>query len=392
MRRISVGNMALRERHVRSQLIRRLKVLIKEFPSFQAGEVASRFFKLAGEFFGSLFHRFAGEQGLARTGRRTGIGCRLGIGHPDADPGKRKARGLRHILAEYGMAALPDIGCRAVDHTAPVLYDQFCPAFVRQADTDAGVLHGTRYARVVPVLLIDILHRFQRLLERRGAIRDLAVRKHFARLDGIPVTDFPGGNADFPGQKVEQCLQGKLALAYAESPESARGRIVCIVSVASDVGILIAVRPHRMSAGALKHRTAQRRISARIKVDFTVKPGKNPVFVTAQSKGSLHGVAFRMERQGFIPGEFCLHRPLVFPGCQCGDVLYRHILLAAKAPADELVFHDDPLRIPAEHDGRLLACIISALVGAEYLDPVFIREGHRTFRFQESVLRKRCGK
>ena len=44
----------------------------------------------------------------------------------------------------------------------------------------------------------------------------------------------------------------------------------------------------------------------------------------------------------------------------------------------------------AEHDGGFLACVINTLVCAQDLDPVFVRESHRAFRFQERMLRKGC--
>ena len=70
-------------------------------------------------------------------------------------------------------------------------------------------------------------------------------------------------------------------------------------------------------------------------------------------------------------------------------MLDRNVFLPAESAADQLVFHNDPFRLPAEHDGGLLAGVINALVCAQDLDSVLVRKRHRTFRFQERVFGKR---
>ena len=50
-------------------------------------------------------------------------------------------------------------------------------------------------------------------------------------------------------------------------------------------------------------------------------------------------MAFRVEINGFLPGEHNLNRPLYFQCCQCCDMLRGDVLLAAETASDQFVLH-----------------------------------------------------
>ena len=148
---------------------------------------------------------------------------------------------------------------------------------------------------MIHILLVDILHRLQSLFQCGGAVCNLSVRKDLSRFDGIAVTDLPRGNADLLCQHIDQGFQCKLTLAYAKAAERTGRRVIGIVTIAADVCVLVTVWTHGMGAGTLQNRSAKRCISAGIEIDLTVQSGENTVFVTAQRKGSFHGMTLRME-------------------------------------------------------------------------------------------------
>ena len=236
------------------------------------------------------------------------------------------------------------------------------------------------------------LDRLQALLHRRRDIGNLSVRQNLARLDGVAVADLPRRDTDLRCQHIDQRFQRVFALADTESTESAGRRIVGIPAVAADIGILIGIRSDRMRAGTLEHRSAKRCIGTGVEIDLTVETGKMSVLVAAQGKGSLHRMPFRMEIDGFLPCQAYLDRPSADAGCQGSQMLHGYVFLAAETAAHELIFHDNAVRliVPAEHVKDLLAAVERALVGAEHLDAVFVRQRDRAFRLEESVLRKRC--
>ena len=148
---------------------------------------------------------------------------------------------------------------------------------------------------MVHILFINILHGFQRLFQSSGAVCDLSVRKHLARLNGIAVTDLPGSDAHLLCQYVDQGFQCELTLAYAEATERASRRVIGVITVTTDIGVLIAVRSYRVGTCTLQNRSAKRCVSTGIEVDLTVQTGKDTVLITAQGKGSFHRMTLRME-------------------------------------------------------------------------------------------------
>ena len=242
--------------------------------------------------------------------------------------------------------------------------------------------------------IVGILDLEQRLLQRRGAVGNLAVGQHLARLNRVLVANLPRVQTDLLGQQVDQALERKLGLTHAKAAEGAGRRVVGVVAKTADVGVLVLVGADGMRAGALEHRAAQRRVGAGIKVDLAVQAGKVALGVATQRKGAVHGVALGMERERLGAGELALHRTLELIGSKRGQVLDGHVLLAAKAAAHEHGLDDHALGlvVPAKHVGALFARVVGALVGRLHLDAVLIREGHGALRLQEGMLGKGRGK
>ena len=242
--------------------------------------------------------------------------------------------------------------------------------------------------------IVGILDLEQRLLQRRGAVGNLAVGQNLARLDGVTVANLPRIQADLLGQQVDEALERKLGLTHAKAAEGTGRRVVGVVAKAADVGVLVLVGADGMRAGALEHRAAQRRVGAGIKVDLAVQTGKVALGVAAQRKGAVHGMALGMERERLGAGELALHRTLELIGSKRGQVLDGHVLLAAKAAAHEHGLDDHALGlvVPAKHVGALFARVVGALVGRLHLDTVLVREGHGALGLQEGMLGKGRGK
>ena len=259
-------------------------------------------------------------------------------------------------------------------------------ALVGQADADAGILHGAGNADAAGIGVIGGLDGQQALLERRGDVRYLPVGQYLARLDGVAVADLPGGDADLLGQEVYYALKRKFALRNAEAAESARGRVVGVVAVTTNVGVLVAVGADGVGAGALQNGAGKRGISAGIEVYLTVEAGEDAILVAAESEGGLHVVALRVEVDGLLPGEAELDGPSHLQRAEHGHVLGRHVLLAAETAADVFVLDHDAALFPAEHDCNLLAGVVNALVGGVDLDAVLVREGDGALGLQEGML------
>ena len=242
--------------------------------------------------------------------------------------------------------------------------------------------------------IIGILDLEQRLLQRRGAIGDLAVGQNLARLDGVTVADLPRIQADLLCQQVDQALERKLGLAHAKAAVRAGGRVVGVVAKTTNVGVLVLVGANGMRAGALEHRAAQRRVGAGVKVDLAVQAGKVALGVAAQRKGAVHGMALRMERKRLSARELALHRTLELICGERGQMLDGHVLLAAKATTHEHGLDDHALGlvVPAKHMGTLFARVVGALVGRLHLDAVLVREGNGALGLQEGMLGKGRGK
>ena len=242
--------------------------------------------------------------------------------------------------------------------------------------------------------IVGILDLEQRLLQRRGAIGDLAVGQNLTRLDGITVTNLPRIQADLFCQQVDQALERKLGLANAKAAVRAGGRVVGVVAKAANVSVLVLVGADGMRAGTLEHRTAQRRIGAGIKVDLAVQTGKVALGVAAQRKGTVHGMALGMESERLGARELALHRTLELICGERGQVLDRNVLLTAKAAAHEHGLDDHALGlvVPAKHVGTLFARVVGTLVGRLHLDAVLVREGNGALGLQEGMLGKGRGK
>ena len=242
------------------------------------------------------------------------------------------------------------------------------------------------------VFIIFILNSQQRLLESSGLIGDLTVWQDLARLDRVAETDLPRVKSDLLREKIDQRFERVFALAHTKTSESAGRRIIGIISISTDVCVLIAVRSDRMRTCPLEDRAAQGGICAGVEIDFTVETGEDAIGITAQSERALHRMALRMEIDRVFAAQFAFDGQAELPGSKSREMLDRYILLASETAADQLIFDDDPGRIPAEHDGAFFPRVVRALVRAIYLHAVLVRKSDRALRFEECMLRERCFK
>ena len=343
---------------------------------------------------GGTAHGLAGHDRLTRARRGAGVGSVLGGALAVGNAAKRQTACLGNVLQKDGVAALADVGRGGIDHGHAVLDANLAAAGIGQAHAHAGVLHGAGNAGVSGMRIVGILDLEQRLLQRRGAIGNLAVGQNLARLDSVSVTNLPRIQADLLCQQVDQALERKLGLANAKAAVRAGGRVVGVVAKAANVGVLVLVGADGMRAGTLEHRAAQRRVGAGVKVDLAVQTGKVALGVAAQRKGAVHGVALGMERERLGAREFALHGTLELICGERGQVLDGHVLLAAKAAAHKHGLDDHALGlvVPAKHVGTLFARVVGTLVGRLHLDAVLVREGDGALGLQEGMLGKGRGK
>ena len=236
--------------------------------------------------------------------------------------------------------------------------------------------------------VVGVLDGLEGLLEGRRAVGDLSVGQHGAGLDGVDVANLPRIDADLLGEHVDERLEGELGLAHAEAAESARRRVVRVVAVAADVGVLVLVGADGVRAGALEDRAAQARVGARVEVDLAVHAGEVAGLVAAQGEGAAHVVALGVEGEGLLAGEEALDGHVELIGRERREVLDRDVFLAAEAAADEHGLDDDALGlgVPAEHVRALLAGVVGALVGGPDLHAVLVRGRHGALGLQEGVL------
>ena len=212
--------------------------------------------------------------------------------------------GLGHHLNKYSCAALSDIGSGAVQFHLSVMDDQFRPSFIRKAHAHAGIFHGTGNSRRPGLLSYASFTARSASFKAVETVRDLSVGKHLPGFNGIAVADFPRRDAYLLCKKIDVGFQGKLALAYAESPVRPGRRVICIISVAPDICILSNSRAlTEWVQGPLQNRSAQGSVSPCIKINLAVHPCKYTVFITAQGKCPFHGVALGMEIDGLLPGK-----------------------------------------------------------------------------------------
>ena len=395
IRGISVRYVALRMRLVRTELVGRLKVFVLEAPAVHPSEsllsdslfIHGSFQKLCRLLYGLACHKR-----LPRSGRGAGIRRVAGIARGYPYLRERKAGSLGDVLHEHRLAALPYVRSRGIYPDKPVLYLKNRPSLVRQANSDARVLHRAGDPDPVRRSIIEVrLDRDERLLQRCRDIGYLSVREFQSRFDGVSVSDLPRAYAGLFGKHIQKRFQRELALAYAEAPEGSRRRIVRIVSVAPYVRVMVVIRSHAVSAGSFEHRSAEACVSACIEIYVAVERRQYAVLIASQRECPLHGVPFRMHPQGFAAAELRLDRPSELKGRKRGYVLGRHILFPAEASSDELVLDDYAFRriLPPQHDADLMSGIVSSLIGREYLHSVPVWERDRALGLEECVLCER---
>ena len=238
------------------------------------------------------------------------------------------------------------------------------------------------------VFIIFILNSQQRLLESSGLIGNLTVWQDLARLDRVAETDLPRIKSDLLREKIDQRFERVFALAHTKTSESAGRRIIGVISISTDVCVLIAVRSDRMRTCPLEDRAAQGGICAGVEIDFTVETGEDAIGITAQSERALHRMALRMEIDRVFAAQFAFDGQAELPGSQGCEVLDRHILLTSETAADQFIFDDDPGRIPTKHYGAFFTGIVRALVRAVDFNAVLIGKRNCALGLEESVLGK----
>ena len=120
------------------------------------------------------------------------------------------------------------------------LDDELAAAPVRQADADAGILHGAGDALDLGVVVF-VLYGKERLHKAGRVIDDLPVRQHTAGTDSVAVADLPRGDADKVGSAVQQRLHGEARLRDAKAAERTGRRIVRIVGIAVDLEVFVGI-------------------------------------------------------------------------------------------------------------------------------------------------------
>ena len=205
---------------------------------------------------GGTAHGLASHDRLSRARRGAGVGSVLGGALAVGNAAQRQTAGLSNVLQKDGVAALADVGRGGIDHGAAILDANLAATGIGQAHAHACVLHGAGDTGVSGMRIVGILDLKQRLLQRRGAVGNLAVGQNLARLDGVTVADLPRVQADLLCQQVDETLERKLGLADAKAAVRAGRRVVGVVAKAANVGVLVLVGTDGMRAGALEHRTA----------------------------------------------------------------------------------------------------------------------------------------
>ena len=247
-----------------------------------------------------------------------------------------------------------------------VLHDQLAAPPVGDADADARVFHRAGKSHGLSGGdggVIFRLYRLQRFGKTRFRADDLPVRQHAAGADGVTPADLPRRNADLVRHFVQQALHGKARLRHAEAAERARGRVIGIVGSAFNFKIFVGIRTCRVRARALQNRAAERRERAGVGVDGRLHTLNDAVFVTAERKIHPERVALGVHEQRLRAAELHFNGQ---PRDVCNErrmVLHRHILLAAEAAADELVFHLH--LVAAEQQRAFMQRRVRGLVGRE---------------------------
>ena len=333
---------------------------------------------------------FAGDQGLAGAGGVAGVGGDPGVGPLVDDVVPLEGRVGYHHLDQNSAEALPNAGGAGVDMDLLIrLHDQLAAAPVGQPHAHAGVLHGTRKAHRLPggqSCVIVGLDDLQRLRKPRLRTHDLAVGQLLPGPDGVAVADLPGGDADLLCHLVEERFNGKAGLGHAKAPESPGGGVVGVVGRAFDLEVLVVVGTRGVGAGSLQHGAAQGGEGAGVGVDGGFHALDDAVFVAADGEVHPEGMALGVDQKALRPGELHLHGPAGEIGDEGRVVLDRHILLAAKAAAHQLVL--DPDLFAAQQELAFVQRGVGGLVrGEDAHIPVLVPVGHGALGFQERMLR-----
>ena len=265
------------------------------------------------------------------------------------------------------------------------LHHQAAAAPVRQAHAYAGILHGAADTYILSRVVVG-LYRLQGLHQACLRPHNLAVGQHLSGTNGIAVADLPGGDAHQIRHLIEQRFNGKAGLGHTEAPEGPGRRIVGIIGITVNLEIFIMIGTRGVSTRTLQHRPAQGGVSSGIGNDVSRHALDDAVFIAADGKLHLHGMALGVDQNTLRPAELALYRPFGQIGHQSRQVLDGNVLLAAKAAAHQHIFDLHLFRRQAQHRRCLMLGIVGSLVRRQDHYPVAVRKSHRTLRLQEGML------
>ena len=186
-------------RDIRAERIRRSEIFSVKFLPFEFGKrpALQGFCKL----FAGTADRFARHKRLTRTGGISGVRRNPGVAALINDVIRTDACIGNDHLCQNRSKPLSDAAGTGVDMDLGVILDnKFCTAPVRKSYADARVFHCAGQAdggSVFDRFIIVGLDCQKGLHQSCFGTDDLTVRQYTSGTDRVPVTDFPGGNADF---------------------------------------------------------------------------------------------------------------------------------------------------------------------------------------------------
>ena len=265
-------------------------------------------------------------------------------------------------LDEDGEEPLPHLREAVVERDAAAVFhdEASAPVFFR-AVADPAVLDAAGDARAAAVLLPDVLHREERLLEADRRVELLAARPRVARLERIPPADLPAVEAGLLGEHVERALDREVSLVRSEAAHRAARRVVRVHGERLDVDVLAPVRPRRMPGCALEDLASDRRVRARVADHPGLHGREAPFRVAADPVAHRDRMPLRVEAHGLLARENEPDGPPRDAREERRLGLDRHVLLASEGAAVRDEDDVDVLDVEPEKRGHLPPVVEDAL-------------------------------
>ena len=175
----------------------------------------------------------------------------------------------------------------------------------------------------------------------------------------------------------------------SETSECSGRRIVCIICFPRNINVLVVIRSCGMGACSLQYGAAQTCIGACIGYYYGFHCRKITVFIAGSRKIHFHCMSFRMNKYAFCPCKFYFYRTIGFLCQKGGMMLHAHIFFAAEPSSYHSGRYTDFIKRKSEGIGTLSLGLINTLVAAYYMYSAVFGKCNGTFRFHESMLRKR---